>query len=50
VSEVEYLEITKSKKKLRAPSFKGLRTDKAPEDCILEPPAVSRASGKRSAR
>jgi bifunctional non-homologous end joining protein LigD len=49
VCEVEYLEITKSTKKMRAPSFKGLRTDKAPEDCILEPPAVSRASGTRSA-
>jgi hypothetical protein len=24
--------------KLRAPTFKGLRPDKAPEDCILEPP------------
>jgi bifunctional non-homologous end joining protein LigD len=43
VCEVEYLEITKSTKKMRAPSFKGLRTDKAPEDCILEPPAVIRA-------
>ena len=50
VCEVEYLEFTKSTKKMRAPSFKGLRTDKAPEDCILEPPAVSRASGTRSAR
>jgi len=49
VCEVEYLEITKSTKKMRAPLFKGLRTDKAPEDCILEPPAVSRASGRRSA-
>ena len=49
VCEVEYLEITKSTKKMRAPSFKGLRTDKAPEDCILELAAVSRASGKSSA-
>jgi bifunctional non-homologous end joining protein LigD len=49
VCEVEYLEITKSTKKMRAPSFKGLRTDKAPEDCILEPPAVNRASRTRSA-
>jgi bifunctional non-homologous end joining protein LigD len=40
VGEVEYLELTKSTKKMRAPSFKGLRTDKAPEDCILELPAV----------
>ena len=30
VCEVEYLEITKSTKKMRAPSFKGLREDKAP--------------------
>jgi bifunctional non-homologous end joining protein LigD len=49
VCEVEYLEITKSTRKMRAPSFKGLRTDKAPEDCILEPPAVIRASRTRSA-
>lgn len=34
VCEVEYRELT-SGKKLRAPSFKGLRTDKAPEDCLL---------------
>ena len=38
VCEVEYLQMTAAGK-LRAPSFKGLRTDKAPEDCILEPPA-----------
>ncbi|HZD17353.1 MAG TPA: non-homologous end-joining DNA ligase [Actinomycetota bacterium] len=38
VCEVEYLEITKSTKKMRAPSFKGLREDKAPEDCVLELP------------
>jgi bifunctional non-homologous end joining protein LigD len=36
VCVVEYLQITASGK-LRAPSFKGLRTDKLPEDCILEP-------------
>ena len=36
VCEVEYLQITKAGK-LRAPSFKGLRMDKAPEDAILEP-------------
>ncbi|HEX9823705.1 MAG TPA: non-homologous end-joining DNA ligase [Actinomycetota bacterium] len=36
VAEVEYLEITKAGK-LRAPSYKGLRPDKAPEDCVLEP-------------
>ena len=38
VCEVEYLQMTASGK-LRAPSFKGLRPDKAPEDCILEPAA-----------
>jgi bifunctional non-homologous end joining protein LigD len=38
VCEVEYLEITKGSKKMRAPSFKGLREDKTPEDCILERP------------
>jgi bifunctional non-homologous end joining protein LigD len=37
VCEVEYLEMT-SAGKLRAPSYKGLRTDKLPEDCILERP------------
>lgn len=34
VCEVEYLQITKAGK-LRAPSFKGLSPDKAPEDAIL---------------
>ena len=38
VCEVEYLEITKSTRKMRTPSFKGLREDKAPEDCVLERP------------
>ena len=38
VCEVEYLEITKSTKKMRAPSFKGLRDDKTPEECVLERP------------
>ncbi|HEX2030814.1 MAG TPA: non-homologous end-joining DNA ligase [Actinomycetota bacterium] len=38
VCDVEYLEITRVGK-LRAPSFKGLRTDKAPADCVLEPAA-----------
>ncbi len=38
VAEVEYLQQTKAGK-LRAPSFKGLRPDKVPEDCLLEPPA-----------
>jgi bifunctional non-homologous end joining protein LigD len=39
VCEVEYLQITVAGK-LRAPSFKGLRPDKLPEDCILEPVAA----------
>jgi bifunctional non-homologous end joining protein LigD len=38
VCEVEYLEITKSTKKMRAPSFKGLREDKAPDESVLELP------------
>jgi bifunctional non-homologous end joining protein LigD len=38
VCVVEYLEITKSTKKMRAPVFKGMRDDKLPEDCILERP------------
>lgn len=37
VCEVEYLQMTEGGRKLRAPSFKGLRTDKLPEDCVLEP-------------
>ncbi len=48
VCEVEFLEITKSTKKMRAPSFKGLRTDKAPEDCILEPVAAGSPRTSRS--
>jgi bifunctional non-homologous end joining protein LigD len=39
VCEVEFLEYTKSSGKMRAPSFKGLRPDKAPDECVLEPPA-----------
>jgi bifunctional non-homologous end joining protein LigD len=42
VCEVEYLEITKSTNKMRAPSFKGLREDKVPEDCVLERPKGAR--------
>jgi bifunctional non-homologous end joining protein LigD len=37
VCEVEFLEITGSNK-LRAPSYKGLRTDKSPDECVLERP------------
>jgi bifunctional non-homologous end joining protein LigD len=35
VCDVEYLQVTAAGK-LRAPSFKGLRPDKLPEDCVLE--------------
>jgi bifunctional non-homologous end joining protein LigD len=37
VCEVEYLEMTTAGK-LRAPSFKGLRPDRSPNDCVLEQP------------
>jgi bifunctional non-homologous end joining protein LigD len=37
VCEVEYLEITKGTGKMRAPVFKGLRPDKQPDECVLEP-------------
>ncbi|MEX0989302.1 MAG: non-homologous end-joining DNA ligase [Actinomycetota bacterium] len=36
VCEVEYLEMTAGGKKMRAPSFKGMRPDVRPEDCVLE--------------
>lgn len=36
VCEVEYLELTDRTGKMRGPSFKGLRDDVSPEDCILE--------------
>jgi bifunctional non-homologous end joining protein LigD len=48
VCEVEYLEITKSTKKMRAPSFKGLRPDKTPEECVLEPTSKSAKRQKGS--
>jgi bifunctional non-homologous end joining protein LigD len=38
VCEVEYLEITKGPGKMRAPSFKGMRPDKLPDECVLEEP------------
>jgi ATP-dependent DNA ligase len=38
VCEVEYLELTKGSNKMRAPSFKGLRPDKTPDECVLERP------------
>ena len=46
VCEVEYLEITKSTHKMRAPSFKGLRDDKLPDECLLERPrSVPKTAG-----
>jgi ATP-dependent DNA ligase len=48
VCEVEYLEITKSTKKMRAPSFKGLRPDKTPDECVLEPASRSAKRQKGS--
>jgi bifunctional non-homologous end joining protein LigD len=47
VCEVEYLEITKSTGKMRAPSFRGLRPDKTPDECVLEPPAFDKVRQKR---
>ena len=46
VCEVVYLEITKSTKKMRAPTFKGLRPDKTPEECVLEPRRRQDRSGR----
>jgi len=40
VASVEYLQVTDGGRKLRAPSFKGLRDDVAPEDCVLDPAAA----------
>jgi bifunctional non-homologous end joining protein LigD len=48
VCEVTYLEITKSTRKMRAPSFKGLRPDKTPDECVLEP-RRGKPSGRRRA-
>jgi DNA ligase D-like protein (predicted ligase)/DNA ligase D-like protein (predicted polymerase)/DNA ligase D-like protein (predicted 3'-phosphoesterase) len=42
VCEVRFLEMTKSTKKMRAPSFRGMRPDVPPEDCVLEPVAGSK--------
>jgi bifunctional non-homologous end joining protein LigD len=47
VCEVGYLEITKSTRKMRAPTFKGMRQDKLPEDCILERPAKAASRGRK---
>ena len=38
VCEVEYLELTRGSNKMRAPSFKGLRPDTTPDECVLERP------------
>ncbi|MDH5224410.1 MAG: non-homologous end-joining DNA ligase [Actinomycetota bacterium] len=42
VCEVRYLEFTTSTGKMRAPSFRGLRPDVPPEECVMEPSAGSR--------
>jgi bifunctional non-homologous end joining protein LigD len=47
VCEVEYLEYTKSTGKMRAPSFRGNRPDKTPEECVLEPPAFDKVRSKK---
>jgi bifunctional non-homologous end joining protein LigD len=47
VCEVEYLEYTRSTGKMRAPSFRGLRPDKTPDECVLEPPAFDKVRRKR---
>ncbi|HET6715194.1 MAG TPA: non-homologous end-joining DNA ligase [Actinomycetota bacterium] len=50
VCEVRFLEMTKSTQKMRAPSFRGMRPDVPPEECVLEPVAGSRRvsrAGKR---
>jgi bifunctional non-homologous end joining protein LigD len=47
VCEVEYHEMTKSTGKMRAPSFRGLRPDKTPDECVLEPPAFDKVRKKR---
>ena len=39
VVDVEYLQMTRVGK-MRAPSFKGIRIDKLPEDTVMEPQAV----------
>jgi bifunctional non-homologous end joining protein LigD len=47
VCEVEYLEYTKSTRKMRAPSFRGIRPDKTPEECVLEPAAFDKVRTKK---
>jgi bifunctional non-homologous end joining protein LigD len=48
VCEVTYLQLTKSTHKMRAPTFKGLRPDKLPDECVLEP-RRGKPSGTRRA-
>ncbi len=45
VCEVEYLELTKGSNKMRAPSFKGLRPDTTPDECVLERPRKALQKG-----
>jgi bifunctional non-homologous end joining protein LigD len=47
VCEVEYLEITKSTNKMRAPVFKRLRPDKAAAECLLEPSVGGKTRTKK---
>jgi bifunctional non-homologous end joining protein LigD len=51
VVDVEYLQMT-SAGKMRAPSFKGIRPDKLPEDAVMEPPVATagkQGSAKKAA-
>jgi ATP-dependent DNA ligase len=50
VCEVRFLEMTKSTGKMRAPSFRGMRTDVPPDECVLEPLAGSRRVRARGRR
>jgi bifunctional non-homologous end joining protein LigD len=47
VCEVRFLEMTKSTRKMRAPSFRGLRPDVPPEDCVLEPVTGRRPAAQK---
>jgi bifunctional non-homologous end joining protein LigD len=50
VCEVRFLEMTKSTGKMRAPSFRGMRPDVPPEECVLEPLAGSRRVSRTDRR
>ncbi len=50
VCEVRFLEMTKSTGKMRAPSFRGMRPDVPPEECVAEPLAGSRRVSRSSKR